>query len=324
MPDARDKHPDIDGVSPADVAIVALAERQHGVVAFRQLEALGIRRGAVEHRLAAGRLHRRYKGVYAVGRPSLTTKGHWMAVVLACGPGAALCHRSAAALWGLGRDGWKTDVSVPGDRRSRGMIKVHRARLRPEDVSTHDGVPVTTVARTLLDLAAILTRNQLIRAIEAAERNELFDLRQVEAVAARYPRRSGTVALRAALADYCDPLDTHSDLERDFEGLIRKAALPDPQMNVILEGFEVDAFWPPSRLVVELDSRGYHLSPRAFENDRARDATLQRAGYRVIRLTSRRLRDDPSGVVELLAELTSATRPRRSAAGIRVRRPAVS
>ena len=106
------------------------------MVAFRQLEALGFRPGAVEHRLAAGRLHRWHKGVYAVGRPSLTTKGHWMAAVLACGPGAALSHRSAAALWGIGRDGWKTDVSVPGDRRSRGMIKVHRAKLRPEDVRT--------------------------------------------------------------------------------------------------------------------------------------------------------------------------------------------
>ena len=135
--------------------LAALADRQHGVVSSRQLQTLGMGRRAVEYRTAIGRLHRINHGVYAVGRPALTIRGHWMAAVLACGPGAVLSHRSAAALWGVGRSGWKTDVTVPGDRRGRGGIRVHRAKLQPADITTHDGIPVTTVARMLLDLAAL-------------------------------------------------------------------------------------------------------------------------------------------------------------------------
>lgn len=226
-----------------------------------------------------------------------------MAAVLACGPGAALSHRSAAALWQLRQDGWKTDVTVPGDRRSRGSIGVHRAQLDPAEITHCDGIPVTTVARTLLDLAAVLDRDQLVKTIEESERRQLFDLRAVADVLIRAGHRSGTVALRSVLADYRDPAPTRSVLERDFLSLVRKTALPQPHVNVLVEGFEVDVFWPNSRLVVELDSRGYHTSPRAFEADRARDAVLQRAGYRVIRITHHRLHADPTGVLELIGAM---------------------
>ncbi len=306
MSNARDETPDIQGKRPVDLQIVRLAERQHGVVSLRQLQALGLGAGAIEHRIATGRLHRIHRGVYAVGRPSLTRKGHWMAAVLACGPGAVLSHRSAAALWQLREDGWKTDVTVPGDRRSRGFIKAHRARMDPADITHCDGIPVTTVARTLLDLAAVLDRDQLVKTVEESERRKLFDLRAVEAVLTRNGRRCGTPALRDVLAVYREPPPTRSDLERDFLALVRRtAAVPEPHVNVRVEGFEVDAFWPRSRLVVELDGRGYHTSPRVFEADRARDAVLQRAGYRVIRITRHRLRADPAGVLELIASMAS-------------------
>jgi very-short-patch-repair endonuclease len=300
VPDARDESPDICGQRNAERAIAVLAEHQHGVVTFRQLETLGLSKRSIEHRLAIGRLHRVYRGVYAVGRPSLTQRGHWMAAVLACGPGAVLSHRSAAALWRLRQDGWKTQVTVPTQRRSRGFIRVHRAELHPDEVTREDGIPVTTVARALLDLAGVLDRPQLIKTVEESERRALFDLRGVEEVLARAGRRRGVPALRSVLAEYREPAPTRSDLERDFLALVRKTRLPEPQINVLVEGFEVDAFWPRSGLVVELDGRAYHSSPRMFEADRARDASLQRAGYRVIRVTHHRLHADPAGVVGLI------------------------
>jgi very-short-patch-repair endonuclease len=305
VPGAWDETPEIPGKHPADRKIAALAKRQHGVIAHRQLVALGLGRGAIEHRISIGRLHRIHRGVYAVGHSSLSRKGIWMAAVLASGPGATLSHRSAAALWGLRRDWWKTDVTVRSDRRSRRFITVHRTRLDPAEITVVDGIPVTTVARTLFDLASVLDRDQVIRAIEESERRQLFDLRAVEAVLARAGRRAGTAALRAALAGYRDPAPIRSDLERDFLALVRDTELPEPRINVLVEGFEVDAFWPRSKLVVELDGRGFHSSPRAFEADRARDAALQRAGYRVIRITHRRLHTDPRGVVELIGDLAA-------------------
>jgi very-short-patch-repair endonuclease len=226
-----------------------------------------------------------------------------MAAVLALGPGALLSHRSAAALWGLRQDGWKTDITVPAQKRDRRFVRVHRAKLHPDEITREDGIPVTTVARTLLDLAPVLDEDQLLKTIEESERRQLFDLRAVEAVLTRAGHRPGTPALRTVLAEYRDPPPTRSDLERAFLALLRTTDLPEPHVNVRVEGFEVDALWPRSRLVVELDGRGYHSSPRAFEADRARDAVLQRAGYRVVRITHHRLRADPAGVLELLGAM---------------------
>ncbi len=307
MPDAVDKPPDIRGKyppDPPDTVIAGLADTQHGVVAYRQLEALGLGARAIEHRIAVGRLHRIHKGVYAVGRRTLSRHGRWMAAVLACGPDAVLSHRSAAALWGLRQSAWKIEVTVPKDRR-RAEIRVHRAKLRDDEITREDGIPVTTVARTLLDLAAVIDRGQLARAVEQADRLRAFDLRAVEAVLSHARRRSGTVALRDVLAEYREPADIRSELERRFVALLPRSRLPTPHVNVLVGGFVVDFLWPQSRLVVELDGRAYHTSPRAFERDRVRDAKLQRAGYRVMRITHRRLRDDPAGILEDIAALVA-------------------
>jgi very-short-patch-repair endonuclease len=290
---------------PPDHGIARLAERQHGVVAYPQLVGLGLRRGAIESRVSAGRLHRLHVGVYAVGHRRLSGHGRAMAAVLACGCGALLSHRSAADLWGIRfSSAGRFDVTAARTRAGRPGIALHRPRrLRPEDRDEKDGIPVTSVARTLVDLAAVLPQGQLRRAVEKSERLELFDLRAVEPLLV--PGRPGVANLRAVLREYMPPPFTRSEAERRFLELCRAAGLPNPRVNTVVVGFEVDFTWHEARLVVELDSRMYHLTPAAFETDRARDAALQLAGYRVVRVTELRLGSEPEAVVQLLRALLS-------------------
>ena len=213
--------------------------------------------------------------------------------------GAVLSHRSAAALHEL-RDTnqRKTDVTVPGDwRADRPTIRIHSSTLDSEDVAIVDGIPVTSVARTILDLAGDLQNDPLLRVVEEADRRETFDLRAMERVMARRPTAKGIAELRHILADYRDAPDTRSKLERDFWALIKTAKLPPPQLNTMVAGFLVDVCWPEWRLVVELDSRGFHARRRAFETDRIRDATLQRHGFRILRITYKRVQEDPDAVL---------------------------
>jgi very-short-patch-repair endonuclease/predicted transcriptional regulator of viral defense system len=291
-----------------DQAIAEIATRQHGVIEHDQLVALGLGRGAIRHRLANGRLHRRYRRVYTVGHCANAMWTSFMAAVLACGPGALLSHRDAAELWGLLRHASsKIHVTVPGRARhgSAGIV-IHRPRsLHPEDRAVCEGIPVTSVARTLLDLAAVVPFRQLVRTVEQAERLELFDLRAVESLLARSHGRAGVRALRAAIPEAARDVVhwTASDLEREFLGLCREAALPEPAVNLWVEGFEVDAVWPAQKLVVELDSWEYHRTRAAFERDRQRDSALQLAGYRVIRVTQRRIERETADLVSELRAL---------------------
>jgi very-short-patch-repair endonuclease len=285
----------------------ALATRQHGVVARWQLN---LSRSALQSRVNTGRLHRIHRGVYAVGHRKLTREGLWMAAVLAYGPGAVLSHRSAAALWGLWSGSAHVDVTVRAARRSRKTIRVHCGDLHPEDVTIRENISVTSVARTILDLAAPLgTEDRLTRLIEAADRFERFDLGALERAIARRPGCAGVGRLRAVLSDYRPPQDTRSGLERDFLSLIRASKLPEPRLNILVAGHLVDAAWSHAGLVVELDSRGYHTSPRAFEEDRIRDADLQRVGYRVLRVTRKRLDNEPQRVLE---DVRALIRPPRA------------
>lgn len=288
-------------------ALVALAVRQHGVVAHRQLRELGFRPRAIQHRVAAQRLHGVHTGVYAVGRPELELRGRWMAAVLAAGPGAVLSHGDAAALLEL-RQAGAGAVHVTGRRSRRGGrgIRVHRVRhLRPEDTTTVERIPVTSVARTLLDLAEVLQPRQLERAFEQAERLRVLDLRAVERVCTRSHGRRGLRALRDLLAEeqIAAALHTRSELERRFLDLCRDNALPIPALNVSVAGFEVDAFWPQARLVVELDGYSFHRSRESFERDRARDAALQVAGCRVVRVTQMRIAREPGRIAQDLRAL---------------------
>ncbi len=290
-------------------AIGALAESQHGVVAIWQLLALGLGPDAIQYRVSIGRLHRIHHGVYAVGHRKLTRHGHWMAAVLAYGPHAVLSHKTAAALWGIGQSSYKIDVTTPHSKRGRATIRAHTAKLHPEeDRAIRDGIPVTSVARTILDLAAQLAPDPLTRLIEESDRRQLFDLRALDRAIARRPRGAGAAKLNAVLAAYRGTPDTRSKLERDFRKLIADAGLPEPQFNVLVCGLTVDIWWPQWKLVVELDGEPYHTRPRAFETDRIRDATLQKADIRVLRVTGDRLDNAPADV---LADVLALRRPAR-------------
>ena len=292
-------------MSVFDEVISRLARRQHGVVAVWQLVALGVERSAVGRRVAEWRLRRIHRGVYAVGE--IGRHGYWMAAVLACGEGALLSHRAAAALWGL-RDSTRSavDVSVHGvKRRSRRRLTVHSAgAIDPADRAEVEGIPVTSIARTLLDLAEVVPPTELRRAYEAAERREVLDVREVHELLARSNGRRGLPALRALL-DY-DPepaIGSKSDLESTFLDLVREAGLPLPQLNVLVEGYLVDAYWPRARLVVELQSYEHHAHRQAFDRDYAKLGRLRMAGYETLPLTHRQLSQDVAWVVTALRAL---------------------
>jgi len=244
----------------------------------------------LRRRLETGRLLHIHRGVYAVGHRALRREGHWLAAVLAAGPGAALSHRAAAALHGISASsGTKIDVTSPAQRVQPTGVRVHRAILDAEDITTVNKIPVTTVARTLLDLAGTVAPDRLRKALNEADRLHLLDVSDVQRVIDRTKGRRGPsqTTLKNALSDLAQHGTTHtrSSLEDAFLNLTRDARLPPPQTNAYIEGIEVDALWREQRLVVELDGYAFHHRPHAFQQDRERDAKLLLKGYRVLRFT---------------------------------------
>lgn len=267
------------------------------MVARRQLALLGLSGSAVERRIADATLHPLHRGVYAVGHTALTQRSRWMAATLAGGGGAVLSHRSAAALWNIVTTSGAIEVTRPTKGGRIEGVRLHAASLAPDELTLHEGIPVTTVPRTLLDLAAVLPPSRLARALHEAELLRLADAVPLAALLARHPGRRGTAALRALLAEEAlDTQITRSPLEDDFLAFAREHRLPRPETNVLLEGLEVDVLYRAARLVVELDGRAAHATTEAFERDRARDRTLAAAGWHVVRLTRRQLRDEPGAV----------------------------
>jgi very-short-patch-repair endonuclease len=266
------------------------------VVTREELLARGMSRRAIEHQIAIGRLFVLYRGVYAVGRPDLSPMDQRLAAVRALGPGAFLSHTSAGQVWDLvGGALHPVHVTVTGSGRvQRRGIRAHRTtNLHPADLTEFDGLPITGVARTLVDMAAILNRPRLTRAVEQAERTQRLDLLGLRQLLDRHPCAPGAATLRAILATYDGAPDTRSELERRFLEFVMGHRLPQPLLNHPIAGFLVDAYWPHWRLVVELDSVRFHFTRRGFQEDRRRDAVLQLHGLRVLRLTAERLRTEP-------------------------------
>jgi uncharacterized protein DUF559 len=226
-----------------------------------------------------------------------------MAAVLAYGDGALLSHRSAAALWGVVRSHHRpVEVSAPRGRGTPGIF-VHQGGISPEDRTVVDGIPVTSVASTLFDLAEVVDESRLERAFEEADRLGLLHMRALEDVCARGHGRHALRSIRPLIDTARMPEYTRSSLEDRFLTFCREYGLPLPQTNVTVLGREADAFWPKERLVVEVDSWSFHRHRAAFERDRARDAAMQAAGYRVIRVTHRRLESEPATVAAELRRL---------------------
>jgi very-short-patch-repair endonuclease len=278
-----------------DWVIGELAGRQHGVVARRQLLAVGVTGRAIERRIEGGRFHRVRSGVYTVGHQVLSQHGWWMAAVLAAGPGAVLGHRSAAALWRIRATArTRVEVTVPRKLRPRTGLHPHCAVLPADEVTAKDGIPVTAPARTLLDLAAVVDRQTLDRALNEAE---VQRLQGPSELLERYEGRRGTATLRALLLNA--RRSTRSPLEAEFSAFLEAHGIPRPDTNTIIEGYECDAVWRQARLIVELDGYATHGTRRAFERDRARDRRLQARGWR----TTRQLSSEPA---DLAAELLSS------------------
>jgi hypothetical protein len=300
--------------SPASDGLIAgLAGRQHGVVARTQLRALGLSDDAIDKRAARGRLHRMHRGVYAVGHTVLGARGRWMAAVLAAGPDAVLSHASAAALWELRASAAViVDVTVPGSggRGRRPGIRIHRARGLAGQTTTHDGIPVTTPARTILDLAATLQRRPLERVLDQAENARLTDVAALVALAGASRGHRGASRLLAALTRHTPGTTlTRSQLEELFLALCDQIGVPRPRVNERVTGPEVDFVFAKQRLLVETDSWRHHRTREAFERDRERDAIHTLAGYRTLRFTHRQLTRDPRTVAATLEAALHPTSP---------------
>jgi very-short-patch-repair endonuclease len=247
--------------------------------------------------------------VYAVGHRVLGADGWRMAAVLAVGPDAVLSHYSAAELWGLRvPTGRRYQVTVPREVRSRRTIEIHRARLRADEVTTVRGIPVTTVPRTILDLAARSPQRELERVIHESEVKRLWDALSLSDLLQRYPRREGTPRLRAALAERHSgvPKNVFEDAFLDF---LDRHRLPRPETNVWLSVgrhmHEIDCLWREKRVTVELDGRAAHDTARAFESDRVKDRRLTLAEWRPIRVTWQQLHTNERELARDLLALTT-------------------
>lgn len=269
-----------------------LAARQHGVVTRRQLLGLGLSARAVQHRIDKGRLHPVDRGVYAVGRPDLSRRGLWMAAVLGCGEGAALSYGSAAALWGVGQE--RRDLvevsAMSCSVRHRPRLHVfRRSNLRAAEIVVRDGIPVTSVVRTLIDIAGRLDRTALERAVNEADRLGLIDPETLLDAVALHPGKRGVRPLRDLLGERAFRL-TDSELERRFLHLVAEAGLPVPLTQQRLNGFRVDFFWPDLRLVVETDGLRYHRTASQQTKDHRRDQAHLTAGFTPLRFTHAQVR----------------------------------
>jgi very-short-patch-repair endonuclease len=299
------------GRKGCDPLISALAARQHGAVAARQLWAAGVSRAEVRQRVSTGWLTRRYRGVYLVG-PLRSECTEPMAAVLALPTGGLLSHYPAAVRWVLRparREPMHVTVTA-GDARGPAEIEVHRVTdLHPTDRTTRDGIPVTSPARTLLDLATQVSAKDLARAADEARVHRLVTDHSLNEQFQRYPHHRGTAALRNAIQT--EPALTRSEAERRFLELVRAAGLPEPETNARVGRYEVDFLWRDQRLIVEVDGYAFHSSRSSFEQDRHRDAELTAGGFRVMRQTWRQVTRQREALVATLATALAAGRYQR-------------
>ena len=291
-----------------------LAALQHGVAALWQLERLGFSRSRVQTGLMNARLHRLYLGVYSLGHTALSDDGRRMAAVLACGPGAHLSHLWGAALHGIrATPRGIPEISVPwtSRRRPRG-IRLHQvASLTQADTVTRRGIPVTSVARTLLDLASLGSGAEVRDAIARAQRAGILDVGAIVELLERSRGRRGVAVLRLETEELrTGERVLRSELEHRFRELFRQVGIPEPVVNGLIRleyrSLEVDFHWPDARLVVEADGYRFHSDPGAHEEDRRRDQELKQAGWEVLRFTWRQLTREPVRTARIVAELLAA------------------
>lgn len=274
-----------------DRAIATITGRQHGYITRAQLLAAGLGPDAIRYRVATGRLIPVYAGVYAVGRVNAAPVARACAAVLACGDRSLLSHGSAASLWGFYKY-WDEpfEVTAPTVRHRKG-IQVHRSTklLRP-DLDRQLGIPVTSPARTVLDVAPRLSEKRLTRVVNDARHARLLHLEDLSDVLNRNPFHRGYRRLRPFVEDPRNP--SRSSLEDDFIEFVKRYGLPMPVTNTYLLGYEIDVLYPAERVIVEIDSFEFHSDRSSFGNDRKRDAIMLAAGYVTVRITDDRMKHD--------------------------------
>lgn len=298
-----------------------LVDLQHGVIARRQLLEAGLSAPAIKHRLDRGRLHRRARGVYAVGRRGLSRKGEMMVAVLACGPEAVVSHETAAELWGLRRRvSGRLEASAPASsgRRPTGVRLHRRVRLDAHTVTTRDRVPVTTVPAVMVDMSLRWPERHLEAAVNQADALDLLDPEAMRRALDAFAGQAGVRNVRQLL-DAATFRLTDSELERRFLRLVAQSGLPVPDTQRYVSSHRVDFVWPELGLVVETDSLRYHRTPLEQSRDRARDHAHLAAGLTAVRFTHQQVRWDPQHVLEGLADVARMAAMRRS--GSRVREP---
>ena len=307
-----------DSFGRLDAKVAEVALRQHCVAALWQLVPLGVPARALQKRVQAGRLYRIYRGVYGlVPGSALSREGRWMAAVLACGPHAALSHRSAACLHGLrptSRE--RVDVVIPGmsGRTAPGVEVHHSLTLIDRDVTVVDAVPVTTLARTTLDLAAVVAQRATERVIGEAEVRGVFDLWAINDQLERNPKHPGAARLGAALGPDRAGL-TDSELEELFISIWWPTGSPRPQTRFHIDPgdggllIRADFAWPEARFDLEIDGRQYHAGDRRRRRDYRRDQRLKHADWEVLRVGDDQLNDEPGGVVVVVWELLARRLP---------------
>lgn len=281
-----------------DETIDGLAAGQHGVVTRAQLLAAGLTPRMVWRRVRSKRLRPLHRGVYQAG-PVMAARAREMAAVLACGPGSAVSYRSAGWLWDIlapPAAGEPVDVTVVGrDRSRRPGIRSHRVeRLAPNEGTGIEGIPATTAGRTVVDLASVLDRQELERAVARAERREIVTREELSSLIERHRGRPGIPWLATLIRDLGGAALTRSEAEIRFLALVRSSGLPPPLVNVVVGGYEVDFFWPSAGIAVEVDGFAFHSSRRRFESDHRRDTRLAGEGVQVIQITWRQIVDAPT------------------------------
>jgi very-short-patch-repair endonuclease len=292
---------------PIDAAIAELAQRQRGYVKRQQLLAIGLSSQGIHRRSKAGRLIPVYAGIYAVGHIPTLPEDRAVGALLACGSDAVLSHGSAATLWGIFKR-WRMPFELTGPSvRSRRGVRMHRGKLDRQDIRTHAGLRLTCPARTVLDVAPRMTDKALRRAVNELRRPGYLRVHELEDVLERFPRHRGATRLRP-LVDGPRDNPTRSDLEDEFLAFTERFGLPRPQVNVRVAGREVDAWFPEERLIVELDSWGFHGDRDSFEGDRDKDATALTFGIPTCRFTRERMRSDPPAEAERLQAILHARR----------------
>lgn len=292
-----------------DRKVATLAGRQHGVVGRWQLEEIGLSRQMIKTRIAHGGLSRLHRGVYAVGHRALTVESRWMAAVLAHGPHTVLSHRSAGQLWGIcPRSQIAPEVTCPGSQKTKKWIVAHRAVLLRDEVGRVRGIPVTSVPRTMFDIAATRSEREVERAWNEMEVRGLRDRLSVPHLLERYPGRKGSLVLACLAESKEAPVGiTRNDLEEAFLSLIDRFGLPRPRMNAPLavreRFYEIDCLWEDRRVAIELDGGAAHKTTKAFHDDRERDRILTAEGFTTARITWDHIHQKPAEVASDLRRI---------------------